>query len=147
MGRSRVLLALAALACFLPAPASAATTIPDVSSSFWAHSQIAWATSQGWVPLRANGTFAPKRDATRLNAANALELIGGYDVVLDGSDNFETRYLINDFAVSRGIPWIYGAAVAAYGLTMPVIPGRTACLRCVSRSVPQGSRPCASARW
>jgi cell wall-associated NlpC family hydrolase len=72
MGRSRVLLALAALACFLPAPASAATTIPDVSSSFWAHSQIAWATSQGWVPLRANGTFAPKRDATRLNAARVL---------------------------------------------------------------------------
>ena len=48
-----------------------------------------------------------------LTAANAAELLGGADVILDGTDNFETRYLINDFAVSRGIPWIYGAAVAA----------------------------------
>src|SRR3954468_7240321 len=72
-GRSRVLLALAALACFLPAPASAATTsIPDVSSSFWARSQIVWATNQGWVPLRSDGTFRPKRIATRLNAARVL---------------------------------------------------------------------------
>jgi cell wall-associated NlpC family hydrolase len=73
MGRSRVLLALAALACFLPAPASAATTsIPDVSSSFWARSQILWATSHGWVPLRADGTFEPKRVATRQAAARVL---------------------------------------------------------------------------
>ena len=73
MGRSRVLLALAALACFLPAPASAATTsIPDVSSSFWARSQIVWATGHGWVKLRSDGTFAPKRDATRLAAARVL---------------------------------------------------------------------------
>ena len=54
---------------------------------------------------------------------------------------FETRYLINDFAVSRGIPWIYGAAVSSYGLTMPVIPGRTACLRCVYPEPPAGAQP------
>jgi cell wall-associated NlpC family hydrolase len=73
MGRSRVLLALAALACLLPAPASAATTsIPDVSSSFWARSQIVWSINQGWVPLRTDGTFRPKRIATRLNAARVL---------------------------------------------------------------------------
>ena len=58
-----------------------------------------------------------------LTAGNAVELLGGADVILDGTDNFDTRYLINDFAVSRGIPWIYGAAVGSYGLTMPVIPG------------------------
>jgi adenylyltransferase/sulfurtransferase len=62
-------------------------------------------------------------------------------VILDGTDNFETRYLINDFALSRAIPWIYGAAVGSYGLTMPVIPGRTACLRCVYPDPPSGAQP------
>ena len=51
-----------------------------------------------------------------LTPANVEELLGGAGVILDGTDNFEARYLINDFAVSRGIPWIYGAAVGSYGL-------------------------------
>ncbi len=76
-----------------------------------------------------------------LNPANAEELLADAAVVLDGTDNFETRYLINDFAVSRGVPWIYGAAVSSYGLTMPVIPGRTACLRCVYPDPPAGAQP------
>jgi molybdopterin-synthase adenylyltransferase len=76
-----------------------------------------------------------------LNPSNAGELLDGAEVILDGTDNFETRYLINDFAVSRGIPWIYGAAVSSYGLTMPVIPGRTACLRCVYPEPPAGAQP------
>ena len=62
-------------------------------------------------------------------------------LILDGADNFETRYLMNDFAVSRGIPWIYGAAVGSYGLTMPVIPGRTACFRCIYPDPPAGAQP------
>ena len=66
-----------------------------------------------------------------LTATNVGELLDGANLILDGADNFEARYLINDYAVSRGIPWIYGAAVAAYGITMPVLPPRTACLRCV----------------
>jgi adenylyltransferase/sulfurtransferase len=76
-----------------------------------------------------------------LTARNAEELLSGAGVILDGSDNFEVRYLVNDFAVSRGIPWIYGAAVGSYGLTMPVIPGRTACLRCVYPDPPAGAQP------
>jgi molybdopterin-synthase adenylyltransferase len=78
-----------------------------------------------------------------LTAGNAAELLSpeSAGVVLDGADNFETRYLVNDFAVSRGIPWIYGAAVASYGLSMPVIPGRTACLRCVYPDPPAGAQP------
>jgi adenylyltransferase/sulfurtransferase len=67
--------------------------------------------------------------------------LGQAQVILDGTDNFETRYLINDFALSRAIPWIYGAAVGSYGLTMPVIPGRTACLRCVYPDPPAGAQP------
>jgi molybdopterin/thiamine biosynthesis adenylyltransferase len=76
-----------------------------------------------------------------LTASNVAELLDGAGVILDGTDNFDTRYLINDFAVSRGIPWIYGAAVGSYGLTMPVIPGRTACLRCVYPEPPGGVQP------
>jgi len=76
-----------------------------------------------------------------LTAANARELLAETDLILDGTDNFDTRYLINDFAVSRKIPWIYGAAVGSYGLAMPVLPGRTACLRCVYPHPPQGVQP------
>jgi len=85
--------------------------------------------------IRARGVIAD------LTSANVAELLGDADVILDGTDNFETRYLINDFAVSRGIPWVYGAAVASYGITMPVIPGRTACLRCVYPDPPTGAQP------
>jgi len=76
-----------------------------------------------------------------LTAENAAELLGEANVILDGTDNFDARYLINDFAVSRGKPWIYGAAVGSYGVTMPVIPGRTACLRCVYPQAPSGIQP------
>ena len=78
---------------------------------------------------------------TDLTASNVAELLGEADVILDGTDNFETRYLINDFAVSRAKPWIYGAAVGSYGVTMPVVPGRTACLRCVYPDAPSGIQP------
>ena len=73
--------------------------------------------------------------------SNAEELLEGVDLVLDGTDNFETRYLVNDYCVSHGVPWIYGAAVSSYGLTMPVLPGRTACLQCVYPEPPQGAQP------
>ncbi|HZT40224.1 MAG TPA: ThiF family adenylyltransferase [Bryobacteraceae bacterium] len=73
--------------------------------------------------------------------SNADDLLGGVDLILDGSDNFETRYLINDFAVNRRVPWIYGAAVGSYGLVMPVFPGDSACLRCVYPEPPAGAQP------
>ena len=76
-----------------------------------------------------------------LTAANAEEIFEGVQLILDGTDNFETRYLINDFCVSGGTPWIYGAAVGSYGITMPVVPGETACLRCVYPDPPSGSQP------
>ncbi|HLK48792.1 MAG TPA: ThiF family adenylyltransferase [Bryobacteraceae bacterium] len=76
-----------------------------------------------------------------LTASNAAELLGGAQLILDGTDNFDARYLINDFAVSRGIPWIYGAAVGSYGLAMPVFPSQSACLRCVYPNPPEGVQP------
>jgi len=90
---------------------------------------------------RINSGVQARGIVADLTAANAGELLGDAGVILDGTDNFDTRYLLNDFAVSRGIPWIYGAAVGSYGLTMPVIPGRTACLRCVYPDPPSGAQP------
>jgi len=66
-----------------------------------------------------------------LNPRNALELLSGFPLILDGTDNFETRFLVNDFAVKTGVPWIYTAAVSSYGVTMAVRPGQTACLACL----------------
>ncbi len=90
---------------------------------------------------RINSSVRARGVVADLTACNAAELLGGAGLILDGTDNFEARYLINDFAVSRGIPWIYGAAVGSYGLTMTVIPGRTACLRCVYPEPPAGPQP------
>jgi molybdopterin-synthase adenylyltransferase len=69
-----------------------------------------------------------------LNATNAEELLGGFSLILDGTDNFETRFLLNDFAVKSHTPWIYAAAVSSYGLTMTIRPGQTPCLACLLES-------------
>ncbi|HEU5450983.1 MAG TPA: ThiF family adenylyltransferase [Terriglobales bacterium] len=74
-----------------------------------------------------------------VSPGNIAELLDGAGLILDGTDNFETRYLINDYAVSRGIPWIYAAAVGSYGVTLNVLPGETACLACVFPESPQGT--------
>jgi molybdopterin-synthase adenylyltransferase len=69
-----------------------------------------------------------------LSPRNAEALLGGVDLLLDGTDNFETRYLINDVAVKASRPWIYAASVTSYGLTMTIRPGATACLACLLES-------------
>ena len=66
-----------------------------------------------------------------LTPENALDLLSGFPLILDGTDNFETRLLINDAAISLGVPWIYAAAVGSYGVTMTIRPGQTACLACL----------------
>jgi len=76
-----------------------------------------------------------------LSPSNAADLLENIDLILDATDNFETRYLINDFSVRENIPWIYGAAVGSYGLKMRVGPGVTACLKCVYPEPPQGAQP------
>jgi adenylyltransferase/sulfurtransferase len=90
---------------------------------------------------RINSGVAVEAHVSDLTASNIGSLLGGITVILDGTDNFETRYLINDFAVREGIPWIYGAAVGSYGLTMPIIPGATACLKCIYSLPPTGVQP------
>ncbi|HXY79082.1 MAG TPA: ThiF family adenylyltransferase [Candidatus Bathyarchaeia archaeon] len=66
-----------------------------------------------------------------LTAKTAVELLSGFPLILDGTDNFETRLLVNDAAISLGVPWIYAAVVGSYGVTMTVRPGESACLACL----------------
>ncbi len=88
-----------------------------------------------------NSTIRVDPVTADLEPGNARDLLEGADLILDGTDNFETRYLINDFCVESHIPWIYGAAVGTAGLTMSVLPGDTACLRCVYPDPPSGAQP------
>ena len=71
-----------------------------------------------------------------LNASSIGRLLTGFDLVLDATDNFDARFLLNDYCVKTATPWIYGACVGSYGLTFPILPGDTACLRCVFESAP-----------
>jgi molybdopterin-synthase adenylyltransferase len=73
-----------------------------------------------------------------LTPANVQTLLAGAQLILDGTDNFETRYLINDFAVQSSLPWIYTAAVGSYAITMNVLPGETSCLACIFPDPPTG---------
>ncbi len=77
-----------------------------------------------------------------VNNSNVESLIDGCDLILDGTDNFQVRYLLNDACVKHSKTWIYGAAVSSYGTTMTVIPGETPCLRCIFEEMPDaGSSP------
>jgi molybdopterin/thiamine biosynthesis adenylyltransferase len=86
-----------------------------------------------------NSGIAVEPQVADLRPENARELLAGAALILDGTDNFETRYLINDFAVEQRVPWIYTAAVGSYGVTLNVIPGETACLACVFPEPPRGT--------
>jgi molybdopterin/thiamine biosynthesis adenylyltransferase len=74
-----------------------------------------------------------------LTPANIPDLFAGMQLILDGTDNFETRYLINDFAVKTSLPWIYTATVGSYCVSLNVLPGKTACLACIFPDSPQGA--------
>ncbi len=78
---------------------------------------------------------------TDVTPSNAEELVTGCDIILDGTDNFETRYLLNDLSVKRATPWIYGAAIGSYGVAMPVVPQRGPCLACIYPEPPAGAQP------
>src|ERR1700674_4977006 len=73
---------------------------------------------------------------TDIDRTNILELVQDADLILDGTDNFEIRYLINDVAVKLGKPWIYGGSIGSHGQTMTILPGETPCLRCVFEAAP-----------
>jgi molybdopterin-synthase adenylyltransferase len=90
---------------------------------------------------RVNSEVELDPQVADLTPSNVEDLFEDIDLILDGTDNFETRFLINDAAVSAKIPWIYGAAVGSYGIKMAIVPGKTACLRCVYPEPPTGAQP------
>jgi len=86
-----------------------------------------------------NSQIVVEPQVADLTPENIKVLLEGSGLILDGTDNFETRYLINDYAVKSSVPWIYAAAVGSYGVTLNVLPGTTACLACVFPDSPQGT--------
>jgi molybdopterin-synthase adenylyltransferase len=86
-----------------------------------------------------NSQIVVEPQVSDLTPANIQALLGGMQLILDGTDNFETRYLVNDYAVKHSVPWIYAGAVGSYGVTMNVLPGQTACLACIFPEPPRGT--------
>jgi adenylyltransferase/sulfurtransferase len=86
-----------------------------------------------------NSSVTVEAHVEDLTPGNCEELLEEVDLILDGTDNFETRYLLNDYAVREGRPWIYTAAVGSYGVTMNILPGEGPCLACVFPQPPTGA--------
>lgn len=85
---------------------------------------------------RIGGPTRFETHAQHLDADTIEELAEGCDLVLDGTDNLGTRYLINDYCVSEDVPWVYGGVVGSGGLVMAIVPGRGPCLRCLFETPP-----------
>jgi molybdopterin-synthase adenylyltransferase len=86
-----------------------------------------------------NSQIVVEPQVADLAPSNIGPLLEGMQVILDGTDNFETRYLMNDYALKSGLPWIYAAAVGSYAVTLNILPGKTACLACLFPEPPAGT--------
>ncbi len=91
---------------------------------------------------RLNSDVRVRGIVADLDAALARELVAEADLVLDGTDNFETRYVLNDVCLRAGVPWVYGACVGAQGAVLAVRPRRSPCLRCLLGERPQAGETC-----
>jgi adenylyltransferase/sulfurtransferase len=91
---------------------------------------------------RINSEIEIEATVTDVDHTNIERLLAGVDCLVDGTDNFETRFLLNDAAVKLGIPWVYGGCLGAEGQTLTILPGQTPCLRCLMpEPPPPGSTP------
>ena len=91
---------------------------------------------------RINSQIEIEAHVADVDHTNIERLLGGVDCLVDGTDNFETRFLLNDAAVKLGIPWIYGGCLGAEGQSLTILPGQTPCLRCLMpEPPPPGSTP------
>jgi len=107
-----------------------------------AHDRLPKAVAAKTRIAEINSEIAVEAIIADVNNSNIEALIRDCDLVIDGTDNFQVRYLLNDACVKNGVTWIYGAAVSSYGTTMTIIPGRTPCLRCIFDEMPDaGSSP------
>ena len=86
---------------------------------------------------RINSTVTVEPVVADVNATSALELVRDVEAIVDGTDNFEVRFLLNDVSLETGVPWVYGGVIGSHGQTMTIVPGRTACLRCLIEAVPE----------
>ncbi|MBI1347274.1 thiazole biosynthesis adenylyltransferase ThiF [bacterium] len=86
---------------------------------------------------RINSSVEIEPIVADVSPQNVRSLFADVDVILDGTDNFETRFLINDASLEMGTPWIYGGCVGSHGQSMTIVPGETACLRCIIESPPE----------
>jgi molybdopterin-synthase adenylyltransferase len=86
---------------------------------------------------RINSSIAIDARVQDVNSRTITALLHEVDLVLDGTDNFETRYLINEACVARDVPWIYGGSIGSEGIVMPIVPGLTSCLRCIFEDMPE----------
>jgi adenylyltransferase/sulfurtransferase len=89
---------------------------------------------------RINSTVRVRPFVANVDSANVLELLAGSSVVIDGTDNLETRLLLNDACMRLGLPWIHGGVAGSTGLAMAIVPGRTACFRCLYPHAPSVTR-------
>ena len=85
---------------------------------------------------RVNSSIRIEAVIADIHSGNIETLIRGADVVLDGTDNLETRYLINDACLKNGIPWVYGGVIGGHGMSMTIVPHKTPCLRCLFTNMP-----------
>ncbi len=85
---------------------------------------------------RINSQIDIEAHVADVDHTNIVELCRDVDTIVDGTDNFEIRFLLNDVSLKLGIPWVYGGCLGAEGQTMTILPGETACLRCLMRDAP-----------
>ncbi len=85
---------------------------------------------------KVNSQVVVEPVVTAVDAGNLPGLADDLDLLVDGTDNFPTRFVINDYAVARGMPWVYGGVITTAGMSMTIVPGEGPCLRCLVRDVP-----------
>ncbi|UOQ42836.1 ThiF family adenylyltransferase [Halobacillus salinarum] len=94
---------------------------------------------------KINSTLSILGVAEEFSSENAERWLQDVDIIIDGTDNFETRFILNDAAAKQEIPWIYGGCVKSHGLCLPILPGKTPCLQCLINQIPQDGETCDTA--
>ncbi|MWV42283.1 thiazole biosynthesis adenylyltransferase ThiF [Paenibacillus sp. HJL G12] len=133
-------------------------TIADRDYVEWSNLQRQQLFSEEDASLRLPKAVAAKQRLQQINSSIQIDsfvmdvkveelesLINGVDLIMDGTDNFDTRLLMNDIAQKYNLPWIYGGCVGSYGITYTIIPGQTPCLNCLLGAVPLGGDTCDTA--
>jgi molybdopterin-synthase adenylyltransferase len=95
--------------------------------------------------MEINSEIVLEAHVLDVRAEEMESLLPGVDLIMDGTDNFDTRLIMNDLAQKHGIPWIYGACVGSYGITYTILPGETPCLNCLLGTIPLGGDTCDTA--